>query len=186
MRIITGTARGTKLDTLSGEATRPTTEIVKEAIFSAIQFDVHDRTVLDLFGGCGQLALEALSRGAERAVIIDSSRDAIQIIKQNAQKTHLYERTNIASMDWRAYVKSVAKKEKFSLVFLDPPYKAKSSDEKKNLLDEILKEIISAGILSEDAIIVCESDADGVPEPIEDANNKIYRYGKTYVTIIRF
>ena len=68
MRIITGIAKGTKLQTLSGEETRPTTEVVKEGIFSAIQFDVFDRTVLDLFGGCGQLALEALSRGAERAV----------------------------------------------------------------------------------------------------------------------
>ena len=90
MRIITGIAKGTKLQTLSGEETRPTTEVVKEGIFSAIQFDVFDRTVLDLFGGCGQLALEALSRGAERAVIIDSSREALNVIKTNAQHTKLF------------------------------------------------------------------------------------------------
>ena len=82
MRIITGMARGTKLKTLEGNDTRPTTEMCKEGIFSAIQFELHDRIVLDLFGGCGQLALEALSRGAERAVIVDSSRAACEIIKE--------------------------------------------------------------------------------------------------------
>lgn len=178
MRIITGNARGTKLQTLSGEDTRPTTEVVKEGIFSAIQFDIFERNVLDLFGGCGQLALEALSRGAEKAVIIDSSRDASNIIKTNAKNTKLFSKCLISCMDWKAYVKSVAGKEKFSLIFLDPPYK-------DGFLDQVLKCIFEADIVADDAIIVCESSMTGVPEPIENFRAKSYRYGKIYVTIFR-
>ena len=83
MRIITGTARGTKLATLDGEATRPTTERVKEAIFSMIQFDLADAMVLDLFAGSGQLGLEALSRGAGKAHLVDRSAEAVDIIKKS-------------------------------------------------------------------------------------------------------
>ncbi len=178
MRIITGTAKGTKIQTLSGEDTRPTTEIVKEGVFSAIQFDLYERSVLDLFGGCGQMALEALSRGAQKAVIIDNSRDACNVIKTNAQNTKLFGKCVVACMDWKAYVKSVANKEKFSLVFLDPPYK-------DGVLDQVLKNIIEADILSDDAIIVCESSPTGIPVPMDNWKNKIYRYGKIYVTIFR-
>jgi 16S rRNA G966 N2-methylase RsmD len=81
-------------------------------------------------------------------------------------------------MDWKAYLKSVAGKEKFSLVFLDPPYK-------DGLLDQVLKCILEADILAEDAIIVCESSPTGIPEPLDDWRNKSYRYGKIYVTIFR-
>ena len=84
MRIITGSARGTKLDTLDGDNTRPTSDKVKEAVFSMIQFDIEGRAVLDLFAGSGQLALEALSRGAARATMTDQSRDAVAIITSNA------------------------------------------------------------------------------------------------------
>lgn len=178
MRIITGTAKGTKLQTLSGEDTRPTTEIVKEGIFSAIQFDIFDRRVLDLFGGCGQMALEALSRGAEKAVIIDNSREACGIIKTNAQNTKLFGKCVISCMDWKAYIKSIARKEKFSLVFLDPPYK-------DGILDQIIKNIFEADILTDDAIIICESSPSGIPEPCDGWRVKSYRYGKIYVTIFR-
>lgn len=91
MRIITGSARGTTLKTLPGEETRPTAERVKEAMFSAVQFELGDRSVLELFGGCGQLSLEALSRGAESATIVDASRAACEIIKENAVKTKLFD-----------------------------------------------------------------------------------------------
>lgn len=178
MRIITGIARGTKLKTLPGNDTRPTTEVTKEAIFSAIQFELHDRAVLDLFGGSGQMALEALSRGAERAVIVDSSRTACEIIKENAQKTKLMKQCRVVTSDWKEYIRYAAGKEKFSLIFLDPPYTA-------GLLDTVLKRIREADILAPGAIIVAESDSAGVPEPIEGLSQKLYRYGKTYVTIIR-
>ena len=105
MRIITGTARGMALTTLDGEATRPTLAKVKEALFSAIQFDIEGRRVLDLFAGSGQLGLEALSRGAEKATFVDSSKEATTIITQNAQKTHLYQKSNVLCMDWKQYIK---------------------------------------------------------------------------------
>ena len=92
MRIITGSAKGTRLETLDGEMTRPTSERVKEAIFSMIQFDVEGKRILDLFGGSGQLGLEALSRGADIATFVDSSRDAAELIKRNAQKAKLFDR----------------------------------------------------------------------------------------------
>lgn len=177
MRIITGTARGTKLKTLPGEHTRPTTEKVKEAVFSAIQFELHDRVMLDLFGGSGQMALEALSRGAARAVILDNDRNAFGIIKENAAKAKLMDKCVILNADWKDFVKHT--KEKFSLVYLDPPYK-------EGFLDEVLGLVFEHGILDEGAIVICESDASGLPVPPEGVNNRVYRYGKTYVTIFRF
>ena len=191
MRIITGIARGIKLETLEGEATRPTSEVVKEAIFSAIQFEINDRIVLDLFGGSGQMALEALSRGAAKATVVDNSRQATDIIKANAQKTGLFQKCRIATMDWKEFVKGASGREKYDLVILDPPYKGtKEMTEGKrdggvSPLDEIIKRITAAGILSDDAIIVAESDGDGVPVPPDDMSCRVYRYGKTYVTIMR-
>ncbi len=176
MRIITGTARGTRLTTLDGDATRPTAERVKEGMFSAIQFDLHDRKVLELFGGSGQLSLEALSRGAESALICDQSRDATAVIKDNAKKARLFEKCSVITADWKDCIKGA--RDKYSLVFLDPPYK-------EGVLDEILRRILASDILTNDAIIVCESDADGIPTPIDGAVAKAYRYGKTYVTIFR-
>ncbi len=178
MRIITGIARGTKLKTLPGNDTRPTTEICKEGVFSAIQFDLHDRTVLDLFGGCGQMALEALSRGAERAVIIDSSRAACEVIKENAQKTKLMKQCRVVTADWKEYLRGASGREKFGLVFLDPPYT-------EGILDDILHRLQYSEVLAPGAIIVAESDKDGIPTPVDGWACKLYRYGKTYVTIIR-
>lgn len=178
MRIITGIARGTKLKTLEGKDTRPTTEMCKEGVFSAIQFELHDRIVLDLFGGCGQMALEALSRGAERAVIIDSSRAACEIIKENATKTKLMKQCRVVTSDWKEYLRGVKGKEKFNLVFLDPPYA-------EGILDEILRKLRESDIIAPGAIIVCESDKDGIPTPVDGWNFKLYRYGKSHVTMVR-
>ncbi len=178
MRIITGIARGTKLKTLAGNDTRPTTEICKEGIFSAIQFDLQDRTVLDLFGGCGQMALEALSRGAARAVIVDSSRAATEIIKENALKAKLMGQCKVFTADWKEYLRTASGKESFGLVFLDPPYA-------KGAIDEVLHRLQYTGVLAENAIIVAESDRDGIPSPVEGWESKSYRYGKSHVTIFR-
>ena len=153
MRIITGSARGTKLDTLEGETTRPTTDKVKEAVFSMLQFDIKGRAVLDLFAGSGQLALEALSRGAARATLIDQSRDAIAIITANAKKTHLYEKCRISNADYTSFIRGAAGRDKYDIVFLDPPYNS-------GLLAASLKSIASADILNTGAYIVCESDCD--------------------------
>ena len=121
MRIITGSARGAKLVTLEGLETRPTAERTKEAVFSILRFDIEGRKVLDMFSGSGQMALEAVSRGAESAVMLDKSRDAVNIINKNAEKTRLADKCKIYCSDCFDYLKR-NKGEKFDLVFLDPPY----------------------------------------------------------------
>ncbi len=123
MRIIAGSARRRLLATLDGtDITRPTIERVKEGLFSSIQFELSDKKVLDLFSGTGQLALEALSRGASSAVMIDENEKAFEILKANAQSTGLIKQCRIAKMDYSEYLKSASSKgEKFDIVFLDPP-----------------------------------------------------------------
>ncbi|MBR5445020.1 MAG: 16S rRNA (guanine(966)-N(2))-methyltransferase RsmD [Clostridia bacterium] len=153
MRIITGTARGTKLVTLEGEATRPTIDKVKEALFSMIQFDIEGRNILDLFAGSGQLGLEALSRGAAKATFIDESRQAVDVVIDNAKKTHLFDKCRISASGAIPFLKSAAGKEKYDIVFLDPPY---GSD----LLAQALKQLSDGKVLAPGAIIVCECDTD--------------------------
>ena len=180
MRIIAGIANRKALVTLPGEEiTRPTIERVKEGMFSAIQFDIQGRRVLDLFSGCGQIGLEALSRGASSAVLIDASVEAVEIIKQNAKSTNLFKNCKISRMDYSEYLKSAANKEKFDLVFLDPPYS-------KDMKAEILKKVTRANILNDGAIVVCETNVDFCNEDEQIYNltfKKKYRYGKVYVTM---
>ncbi len=181
MRIITGSARGMALTTLEGEATRPTLAKVKEALFSAIQFDLEGRRVLDLFAGCGQLGLEALSRGAEKATFVDSAKEAATIITANAQKTHLYQKSNVLCMDWKQYIKSASGRSKFDIVFLDPPYPM-------NLLPKITAELYDAGLLAEGALVICEDEKGGLYNDVMvEARyelKKEARYGRVYLTIL--
>lgn len=153
MRIITGSARGTKLTTLEGDATRPTTDKVKEALFSMIQFDMEGRAVLDLFAGSGQLGLEALSRGAARGTFIDESRAAVDVIIDNAKKTHLFDRCRVSISGAVPFLKSAAGRETYDIVFLDPPYAS-------GLLKESLALLPS--ILAPGASVVCECDTEVV------------------------
>ncbi len=153
MRVITGTARGTKLEALEGEATRPTSDKVKEALFSMIQFDIEGRAVLDLFGGSGQLALEALSRGAARATIIDQSRDAVEIIIANAKKTHLFDKCRVSASDYASFIRGAAGRETYDIVFLDPPYEG-------GFLPAALEKLHNAGLFAVGAHIVCECDTE--------------------------
>ena len=105
MRIITGKAKGIVLKAPQGETTRPTADRVKEAVFSMLQFDIEDRSVLDLFAGSGQMGLEALSRGAAEAVFIDKSKDAIKAIKENLEKTKLLDKAKVYQNDYLDYIK---------------------------------------------------------------------------------
>ena len=177
MRIITGIARGIKLDTLPTDAVRPTTEMAKEGIFSAIQFDLDSRRVLDLFAGSGQLGLEALSRGAESAVFVDESQASVDIVKRNAQKTKLFQQCKIVRMDFTDYLKKC--KDTFHFIFVDPPYG-------KKLLPEVVKKIMKAGVLADDGIIILEGEdaeinIDDLCEEYSIEIKKRYKYGKTYV-----
>lgn len=177
MRIITGSARGVRLETLEGEATRPTSERVKEAVFSMLQFDIEGREVLDLFAGSGQLGLEALSRGARRAVFTDSSQDAVQIIKQNAQKTKLFQRCAISCSDYSAYIKGSAGRVKFDMIFLDPPYGT-------GQLEDALAKLAAGDMIADGGFVVCEC---GTPEPLSAPGLVLHRhckYGRAYVTVL--
>lgn len=176
MRIITGKARGVRLDTLEGLPTRPTSEKVKEAVFSTIQFEIEGRRVLDLFAGSGQMALEALSRGASRAVLVDSSKDAADIIRKNAVKTKLFADTQVMVCDYKTAITKLKNGERFDLVFCDAPYAAK-------LTADAIERVIRASLLSDAAIVITESDE---AEPIDFSGLKIRKhgkYGKTYITV---
>ena len=178
MRIITGSARGRKLETLPGDdITRPTGEKVKEAMFSMIQFDIEGRKVLEPFGGSGQLSLEALSRGADFAVIGDADAGAAVIIKKNAQKTGLYDKTRVATTDYKNLIKSSQGREKFDIVFLDPPYAS-------GLIPDCLDRLVRADVLNPFALVICESDS---AEPFEHEAFEVksfHKYGKVFVTLL--
>ena len=182
MRIITGRAKGVRLETLEGIATRPTSERVKEALFSSLQFDIQDRYVLDLFSGSGQLALEALSRGAAYAVMIDRSKDAVKIIKQNANKTKLSDLCEIHNCDFKEYILK-NKGKKFDIVFMDPPYAA-------GLYTECLSMLLSCDMLKPTTLIVCESEtddllADNAPLKEQLEIFKQSRYGRACICIYK-
>ena len=182
MRIVTGSAKGKKLVSLEGDATRPTSERIKEAIFSSIQFDVEGRQVLDLFAGSGQMGLEALSRGAEKATFIDLSREAMEIVKQNSKITGFFDVSHFLVSDWRNYIRKASGREQFDLVFVDPPYAMQCCADAANYLAE--KELIIPG-----AIVVLESGEEEID--LGDPRLSGYRaiksthYGKkTFVNIL--
>lgn len=147
MRVITGTARGKRLITLEGDEVRPTTDKVKEAIFSVIQFDIPGARVLDLFGGCGQLGIEALSRGADSAVIVDLGRRSVDIIKKNVDACGFLGRAKIVWSDAADYLKTSPV---FDIALLDPPYN-------KGLLGEVLPLLEKK--ISDGGTVVCEHEA---------------------------
>ena len=169
MRVITGLARGRRLETPEGLETRPTSGKAKEAIFSAIQFEIEQANVLDLFAGSGQLGIEALSRGARFAVFVDSSADAYAAILRNLNSTGLMKSARAARMDALAFLKST--REKFDIIFLDPPYAS-------GLAAEALP--LCAAAASEGGVIICETDKDVyMPDCAEDfVCVKKYQYGR--------
>ena len=176
MRIITGTARGVRLETLEGnDTTRPTGEKVKEAIFSMIQFEIEGRKVLDVFSGSGQLALEALSRGADNATMIEASKDAAAIIRRNAVKTKMISNSKVIVSDYKTALRGL-EGQKFQLVFMDPPYAAK-------LVPDTVDRVIRHGLLADGGVMVCESE-DATPyEHPALIIRKHNKYGRSFVTI---
>ncbi len=184
MRIITGKTKGTKLFSLEGEnVTRPTAERAKEAIFSMIQFEIEGRRVLDLFAGSGQLGLEAMSRGAEYAMFVDQSRDAMSIVKKNAEKTHFFTECGYLVSDYRSYLRKAAGREKYDIIFLDPPYKSE-------FLCDALFRIHEEGVIKDTGILVCESDREDIIVENTELLEKyeIIRsggYGRVHIVLLR-
>ena len=175
MRVISGTARGRRLKELPGMDTRPTTDKVKESLFNIIQFDIEGRRVLDLFGGTGQLGIEALSRGAAGCTFVDLSRQAAAVIRENVKTVGFEDRAAVHQGDALAFLAGC--RQKFDLILLDPPYQTR-------LLDDCLQAITKFDILAEHGIMICESAADKpLPEPdLPYEKGREYRYGKIKLT----
>ena len=176
MRVITGTARGRRLLTLEGEDVRPTTDRVKEAVFSIIQFETEGRAFLDLFAGSGQMGIEALSRGAKEAVFVDSAKKSVGIIRENLASTNLAQNAKVCQLDWQSFLSMNTAK--FDIAFLDPPY---GSD----LLDQALEMIAAFDICRAHGIIVAESAADKVLPTLAPPYRlyREYRYGQIKLTV---
>ena len=178
MRVITGSARGVRLQAPKGMDTRPTLDQVKEGIFSAIQFEVEGRRVLDLFAGSGQMGIEALSRGAKSAVFVDMRQDACAVVWANLEKTRLTPNAQVLRSDYLSYLSHC--RETFDLIFLDPPYA-------EIFLENALKSISEIDILSECGILICERPAEKtLPAQIGCLHvSREYRYGRVAVSLYR-
>ena len=171
MRVISGSARGRRLREPRGEETRPTTDKVKESLFNIIQFEIEGRRVLDLFAGTGQLGIEALSRGAASCCFVERSREALALVRENVALCSFQDRARILGEEAISYLKRC--RERYDLIFLDPPYES-------GLLGESLEAVAAIDILSEHGIIVCETARErplpDLPEAL--AWGRSYRYGK--------
>lgn len=174
MRVITGSARGRKLIALEGNDVRPTTDRVKEGIFSSIQFEIENSTVLDLFSGSGQLGIEAISRGAESVTFVDNSKKSLDIVRQNLEITGFTDKAEMYNMNSLDYLKTYDKK--FDFIFLDPPYS-------KGILLEILPFL--SGKINNNGKIFCEHEQNLVlPDEIKELRlKKTYKYGKIKVSL---
>ena len=149
MRVISGIARGSKIETIDSLKTRPTLDRVKEALFNILQNDIKDSIVLDLFAGSGALGIESLSRGAKKAYFCDNNIDAIKVIKRNLEKTRLIDNAEVFFGDYTKLLNKI--KEKIDIIFIDPPYKS-------DLGVKALKELINKELINENSIIVIETD----------------------------
>lgn len=178
MRVIAGSKRGVRLQTPDGMLTRPTADRVKEALFSMINFDLPGARVLDLFGGTGQLGIEALSRGAASAVFVDHRAEACDLIRENLKRTGLTAQAKVVRADYMQYLENC--RETFDIVLLDPPYA-------EIFLENSLKKLIEIDILQSGGIIIAEYP---VLKSLEYEfpgyqRNKDHKYGKTMLAVYR-
>ena len=150
MRIISGTARGTKLYTLEGKTTRPTLDRVKESLFNIIQNEIPNSIFIDIFSGSGAIGLEAASRGAKKVILCDKSKEAINIIKKNIEKTHLKEKIELYNLDYETLLKTKVK-EQADIIYIDPPYES-------NFAVEAIKIILQKKITNNNSTIIIETD----------------------------
>ena len=169
MRVITGSARGRRLETLEGEDVRPTTDRVKEAVFSIIQFETEGRVFLDLFAGSGQMGIEALSRGAD-------SKKSVETVKRNLKTTKLEDRAKVLQMDYRSFL--AANSKSFDIVFLDPPYKTGALQDSLELVTAAVKD--TGVIIAENPV-----DEEVFSQYGDFVLDRQYRYGKIRITTFR-
>lgn len=181
MRIIAGKAKGTKLYTLEGENTRPTLDRVKESLFNIIQGEIQDSIFLDLFSGSGAIGLEAVSRGAKKAILCDKSKEACTIIKKNIEKIHALENVELYQADFKEVLTNRIS-EKLDIIYLDPPYKT-------NFAIEAINIILTKEILHENTMIIIETDdKDKMIESLKNIDceiKDIRKYGRAYLIFLK-
>ncbi len=182
MRIIAGKKKGLKLQAPKGLNTRPTTDRVKENLFNILQRDVRGRTVLDLFAGTGALGIEAMSRGAKKAVFVERDRHTYTRLCENLHKVSdlgdmpTYQRDAFSFLD--------ECKEQFDMVFLDPPYQ-------KGLGRKAIENLVGRNLLTEGALVVLETHRDEVLFSSDELvglgleTQKETRYGSTAIRILQ-
>ncbi len=186
MRIITGKAKGIRLFTPPNDDVRPTTEMAKEGVFSAIQFDLEGTSFLDLFAGSGQMGLEAVSRGAAEATFVDASETSVALIKKNVEKCRLTPQCRVVRSEYGEFIKSASKRgKKYDFVFADPPYG-------RDLAPELLKRVVKADLVRPGGLLILETgnpslDTEKIPEGVMDRveNIKPYRFAKSYFYFVR-
>lgn len=181
MRIIGGKAKGTKLYTLEGDNTRPTLDRVKESLFNIIQRDIPESIFLDLFSGSGAIGLEAVSRGAKKAILCDKSKEAINIIKKNIEKTHLENQIELYQLPFEKLLNDKIE-EKIDIIYIDPPYKT-------DFVYNAIKIILDKNLINEDSIVIIETDEEErVIKQIEKLNIEIVnqrKYGRAHLIFVK-
>ena len=181
MRIISGTARGTKLYTLEGQQTRPTLDRVKESLFNIIQKEIPNSIFLDLFSGSGAIGLEAASRGAKKVILCDKSKDAIKIINKNIEKTHLNKKVELYNLDYEVLLKTKIK-ENLNFVYIDPPYDS-------DFAIKSVKILINKKLVNENSNIIIETDNEKkILEELEKEQIEITdkrKYGRAFLIFLK-
>lgn len=181
MRIISGTARGTKLYTLEGKNTRPTLDRIKESLFNIIKNKILDSYVLDLFAGSGGIGLEFASRGAKKVILCDNSKEAVKIINKNIEKTNLQEKVELKNTASYKLLDDMQNK-KFDIIFIDPPYNS-------DLIAKSVEKILKNDMLSTEGIIILETDEEErILKEIKGYEQNIYdirRYGRVKLIFMR-
>lgn len=182
MRVISGTARGTKLSSIDSINTRPTLDRVKESLFNIIMERIDDSTILDLFAGSGAIGIEFLSRGAKKAYFCDKSHEATQMIYKNLEKTKFTDKAKILKKDYRKCLKEISEENiKFDIIFIDPPYK-------ENLAIDAVEQIIYLELLNQDGIIIIETDEkERELKELEELQVEVYdlrKYGRVYLIFL--
>lgn len=176
MRVISGKARGTKLNSIDDIATRPTLDRVKESLFNMIQNKVPNSVVLDLFAGSGAIGIECISRGADKVYFCEKSHISSKMIYQNLEKTRFLEQSFVIEKDYKQCLKELSEKEiSFNIIYIDPPYR-------QNLAIMAVEKILSLDLLDEEGIIIIETDDETRElKNLEKINLKVYdlrKYGR--------
>ena len=182
MRIISGTAKGTKLYTLEGTNTRPTLDRVKESVFNIISENIKDAEVLDMFSGSGAIGLEFASRGAKRVILCDYAKEACKIIEKNIEKTHLENKVELYNEDFKELAKKI-KNQKFDIIYLDPPYNT-------DLIKIAIELLNKNQNIEKETLLIAETDDDKrIIKQIEEIRDLEIidkrKYGRAYILFLK-